>query len=41
MKHFVLAAILIVLTSVCAYSKDVVEETVVAIRGSLSLSLTF
>lgn len=32
MKHFVLAVILIVLTSVCAYSQDVVEEAVVAIE---------
>lgn len=40
MKHFVLT-ILIVLTSVCVYSQDVVEVTVVGIRGTLSLSLTF
>ncbi len=40
MKHFVLT-ILIVLTSVCAYSQDIVEETVVATRRTLSLSLTF
>lgn len=40
MKHFVLT-ILIVLTSVCAYSQEVVEETVVTTSGSLGLSLTF